>query len=213
MSTNTSLSSWRDWYNSNQNYEYQVRPIHIDEMQGWSNKELDVDGQSLRVLYRDGAPYVIQAIEITPPGREPYALPMPRRYPDEIAMGYVAVPVDRHSDRIILQVKQEAGFVPDINHTVTGPGVQMSQYNYQKFKPLRSEWVPLIKTWYPIPQDGGMLLGKYNKVGFLELDIDGIILHSHERVFTMVEVAEVIEAGLCPDHVLQALGMLKVFRG
>jgi hypothetical protein len=207
------IEDWRTWYKKFQEKEYQVESINCDENVGWVETEMEIDGQILKVLYREGAPFFIQYVRVFRPDGTSYDLPLPRR-PEHLAKGYVALVADKTSDRFLVQARKEQGYDPSINHTIIGPAVQMSEYNYRGLHggapPQRKDWVDLA-TFYPVAQDGGMLLRKYNYVGFLELDLDSIERFPNERIFTIEELREAISEGLCADHLLQALGMWKVF--
>ena len=213
---NTYSEDWREWFKRNQQGEFNAELVDYGDMEGWQETEMDFDGEIHKVLYREGAPYAIQGVKIYPPGRNPFYLPSLRRIP-KYEKGFVAIAVDKTSDRFILQAKQEQGNSPDSSFTVIAPTIQMSEYNYKRLHggpaPQRAEWVPHVKTWYSVPQDGGMLLRKRNQVGFVELDIDSVETYPNERIFTMKEIQEAIAEGLCADHILQAIGIWTAFRG
>ena len=208
-------TEWIDWFREQAQRPYIAEPANISDMVGWEKTMMEIDGQMIEVWMNPNAPYLIQVMKVSPPGRPPYYLPMPRRIPGRYEEGYVALPIDKHTQRYLLQVKQEQGNDPAYNYAVLGPAVQMSSYNYHRLHgdeaPQRAEWVQLVEHWYPIPQDGGMLIRKYNKVGFLE--VEDVVLKENERFFTMQEIKDAIWFGLVGDHVLQALGMIKAFRG
>lgn len=209
-------NDWHSWYKNNQEGDYAVEPASIDNMSGWHFYKVKVNGEYFLMFgpEKDG-PFRVQPIKVTTPDRS-YYLPLLRRVPEDEAFGYVAIAVDKKSDRYILQAKKEPGYSSDMKYTAIAPPVQMSAYNYlQKHggpKPPRSEWVSQA-FMLPVPQDGGMFLLKENMVGFIEMDIDEVELYPTERIFTSDELKEALQENLCNDHVLQALGMLKMFRG
>lgn len=208
-------TDWRSWYEENQQGEFIVEAVDLDNMEGWSLHKVVVDDKEYLMFGpQSQGPYRVQGLRITN-GERIHSQALLKRFPEELAFGYVALAVDVNSDRVILQAKKEPGYSAEMKYTAIAPPVQMSAYNYlQKHggpKPPRSDWVDRA-FMLPVPQDGGMLLHKYNHVGFLELEVDKVELLPSERIFTTEELKEALTASLCADHVLQALGMMKVFR-
>jgi hypothetical protein len=207
--------SWQEWYTQQQAGKYEVVTASLDNMDEWKFITVEEDGQIYTMFGReDGEVYRIEGVHLTTETRSHFQALM-RRLPIGNDIGYVAIGVDRNSDRYLLQAKKEIGYTSDINYTIIAPALQTSSSNLRQVhggpKPPRAEWVDKA-TMFPIRQDGGMFRYKVNNIGFIELDLDSLELLPTERIFTTKEISEVMEAKLCNDHVMQAMGVYKLIK-